>query len=207
MFRVLSKALAALVVATPLLADTDDSNMSALFNQEARALNAASAAHLQRLVTPASANGSSVKAMRYDTAWLANQSIEATGDAWQCLTEALYFEARGETLRGQFAVAEVILNRVDSPRYPGTVCGVVNQSCQFSYTCDGHPESMSETAARAQVGKVAALMLEGAPRELTEGATHYHTVAVNPRWASEFPMTTQIGVHRFYRQPLQISMN
>lgn len=101
----------------------------------------------------------------------------------------------------------MILNRVDSPRYPGTVCGVVNQTCQFSYTCDGLPESMSETAARAQVGKVAALMLEGAPRELTEGATHYHTVAVNPRWASKFPMTTQIGVHRFYRQPLQISMN
>ena len=105
------------------------------------------------------------------------------------------------------AVAEVILNRVDSPRYPDSVCGVVNQGCQFSYTCDGHSEAMHESGAEAQVGKIAAVMLEGAPRELTDGATHYHTVAVNPRWASAFPMTAQIGVHRFYRQPLQISMN
>lgn len=95
MFRVLSKALAALVVATPLFADTEDSNMSALFQQETRALNAASAAHLQRLVTPASADANSVKSLRYDAKWLASQAIEAQGEAWQCLTEALYFEARG----------------------------------------------------------------------------------------------------------------
>ncbi|MDZ4094139.1 MAG: cell wall hydrolase, partial [Paracoccaceae bacterium] len=63
----------------------------------------------------------------YDPAWLAAQPV-ASGDAeWQCLAQALYFEARGETLKGQFAVAEVILNRKDSGRYPTTVCGVVNQ--------------------------------------------------------------------------------
>ncbi|WP_234984194.1 cell wall hydrolase [Roseivivax jejudonensis] len=166
-------------------------------------MNAASAAHLQRLVTTPD---NAVKSLRYDARWLSQHPFDAGGRDWQCLTEALYFEARGESLRGQFAVAEVILNRVDSPRYPDSVCGVVNQTCQFSYTCDGLPETMHEARAKTQVGKVAGLMLEGAPRELTDGATHYHTVAVSPRWANAFPMTAQIGVHRFYRQPLQISM-
>ena len=169
------------------------------------ALNAASAAHLQRLVTPAPEGG--VKSLRYDSGWLSAQPAAAGGKEWSCLAQALYFEARGESVKGQFAVAEVILNRVDNPRYPNSVCGVVNQGCQFSYTCDGAPETIREKAAFARVGKVAGIMLNGAPRELTDGATHYHTVAVNPRWASKFPMTAQIGVHRFYRQPLQISMN
>ena len=205
MFRVLFMAFAAVFLAAQVQADTSDDSMESLIRQESRALNAASSAHLQRLVTPASA--SSVKSMRYDANWLAAQPVEAGGRDWTCLTEALYFEARGESIKGQVAVAEVILNRVDSPRYPDSVCGVVNQGCQFSYTCDGHSEAMHESGAEAQVGKIAAVMLEGAPRELTDGATHYHTVAVNPRWASAFPMTAQIGVHRFYRQPLQISMN
>ncbi|SFE07536.1 cell wall hydrolase [Roseivivax sediminis] len=202
MFRVLVATLAALVCAAPIHAQGDDDGVTKVLRQETRALNAASAAHLQRLVTPKSV----VKDLRYNQAWLAGQPFEAGGRDWQCLTEALYFEARGETVKGQFAVAEVILNRVDSPRYPDSVCGVVNQTCQFSYTCDGASEAMHETGAKRQVGKVASLMLEGVPRELTEGATHYHTVAVSPRWASRFPMTAQIGVHRFYRQPLQLSM-
>ena len=73
--------------------------------------------------------------------WLMAQPAPEGDAEWQCLTEALYFEARGESLEGQIAVAEVILNRVDSPLYPRTVCGVVKQrgggGCQFSYTCDG----------------------------------------------------------------------
>lgn len=130
----------------------------------------------------------------------------ATGDAqWQCLTEALYFEARGESLRGQFAVAEVILNRVDSPVYPGTVCAVVRQGsqgrCQFSFTCDGLRDVMRDPVAKARAGKIARLMLDGAPRGLTQGATHFHTRAVRPGWARRFPQTAEIGAHLFYRQP------
>lgn len=129
-----------------------------------------------------------------------------TGDAeWQCLTAALYFEARGETLEGQFAVAEVILNRVDSPVYPRTVCGVVRQSsdlgCQFSYVCDGRADVMSEKAAADRAGRIARIMLDGAPRVLTDGATHFHTRAVRPGWAHRFPRTAAIGAHLFYRQP------
>lgn len=126
------------------------------------------------------------------------------GDAeWQCLTQALYFEARGESLKGQFAVAEVILNRVDSPRYPNSVCGVVNQggngSCQFSYNCDGARDVMAEQGAADVAGRIARLMLDGAPRNLTYGATHFHTAAVRPSWSKAFERTAMIGTHLFYK--------
>jgi spore germination cell wall hydrolase CwlJ-like protein len=143
--------------------------------------------------------------LRYDAAWLASQPAP-TGDAeWQCLTTALYFEARGESLKGQFAVAEVILNRADSPRFPGSVCGVVNQGgrkgCQFSYVCDGHKDVMRERGAIDRAGRIARVMLDGAPRALTEGATYFHSTGVRPGWAHRFPRTAAIGAHLFYRQP------
>ncbi|WP_233491746.1 cell wall hydrolase [Nioella nitratireducens] len=128
------------------------------------------------------------------------------GRQWQCMAEALYFEARGESVEGQFAVAEVILNRVDNPDYPNTICGVVNQgtgrrfACQFTYTCDGRPETITETAIYDRLGKIARVMINGGPRNLTGGATHYHANWVNPRWAQVFPQTAEIGVHRFYRE-------
>ncbi|WP_234822594.1 cell wall hydrolase [Palleronia aestuarii] len=131
----------------------------------------------------------------------------ATGDAqWNCLTEALYFEARGESIRGIFAVAEVILNRVDSARFPSSVCRVVNQgtgrkfACQFTYTCDGIPENVREKWAWRQVGKIARLMLDGGSRPLTEGALYYHTRAVSPYWSRVFDRTVTIGAHHFYAQ-------
>jgi spore germination cell wall hydrolase CwlJ-like protein len=127
------------------------------------------------------------------------------GDAeWQCLTQALYFEARGESLEGQVAVAEVILNRVDSPLYPRTVCGVVKQrgggGCQFSYVCDGKTR-MREKASADRAGRIARAMLDGAPRLLTDGATHFHTRGVRPSWSKRFARTASIGAHLFYRQP------
>lgn len=140
-------------------------------------------------------------------AWIDSLPKKTGGADWKCLTEALYFEARGETIAGQFAVAEVILNRVDSKVFPDTVCGVIRQGtgkryqCQFTYTCDGHPEAIHEPAAFERVGKVARLMLDGADRRLTKGATHYHTKAVRPRWSRTFPRTATIGVHHFYRMP------
>ncbi len=136
-----------------------------------------------------------------------------TGADWQCLAEALYFEARGEPLAGQAAVAEVILNRVDAAQFPGSVCGVVRQGagngrgCQFSYACDGQPNAIRERAAYAQVGKVARLMLEGVPRSLTDGATYFHTPAVRPAWARRFEETARIGSHIFYRDPRQLSQD
>lgn len=151
--------------------------------------------------------------LTYSRAWLDAQPKTSGGAQWQCLTEALYFEARGETVKGQFAVAEVIMNRVDSAEFPNSVCGVVNQGtgrkyqCQFTYTCDGHKEVVAEPRAFARVGKVAKMMIKGADRPLTDGATHYHTRAVNPRWARVFPRTATIGVHHFYKMPTRLSQN
>ena len=130
---------------------------------------------------------------------------------WRCLTEALYFEARGENLVGQVAVAEVILNRVDSKTYPDSVCGVIQQgqsrrnSCQFSYICDGKVEHIGNRRAFEEMGQIAWVMLQGKPRILTGKATHYHNSSVKPRWAKRLVRTARIGDHIFYRQALQLS--
>jgi len=145
------------------------------------------------------------KPIDYTIAWLDAQPT-ASGDAqFECLAQALYFEARGETVKGQFAVAEVVMNRVASAQFPNSVCKVVNQGtgrrnqCQFSYTCDGRAEVVVEHQAHERVAKVARAVLDGAGTELTEGATYYHTTAVRPRWSRIFTNTVRIGVHLFYR--------
>ena len=151
------------------------------------------------------AGGGTPGQIRYEAAWLASQPAASGGEEWKCLAEALYFEARGESVAGQFAVAEVILNRVDVAAFPETVCGVVKQgtgrlnACQFSFACDGRPERIIEPAAFTRAGKIARLMLDGAPRALTQGATYFHTIAVNPPWARRFARTAEIGRHYFYR--------
>lgn len=136
------------------------------------------------------------------------------GKQWQCLTEALYFEARGETVKGQFAVAEVIMNRAESSDFPASVCGVVKQGaggrknrCQFSYACDGLPETMSEAEAVERAGKIARIIVDGGPRPLTKGATYYHAKWVSPRWSRKFARTATIGVHHFYKPGIEISQN
>ncbi len=150
-------------------------------------------------------NHPDIPAVSYTRQWVAGQPNATGGADWRCLSEALYFEARGESVKGQFAVAEVILNRVKSSKFPGTVCAVVNQGtgkrnrCQFSYTCDGNPENIHEPAAYRNVGKIARALLDGAPRNLTVGATYYHNHTVRPRWSRVFTRTASIDGHLFYR--------
>ncbi|OYX17967.1 MAG: hypothetical protein B7Z04_13485 [Rhodobacterales bacterium 32-66-9] len=152
---------------------------------------------------PAPAAGA--PAERITEAWLMAQPAPKGDAEWQCLTEALYFEARGESLDGQIGVAEVILNRVDSPLYPRSVCGVVKQrgggGCQFSYVCDGRSDRMRDKVSADRAGRIARAMLDGAPRLLTGGATYFHARGVRPSWSKRFPMTAAIGAHLFYRQP------
>lgn len=185
-------------------------NLGKLMGAERVALNGLKSSKIDALAQPrtgrVSTRGLRAPQIEYSRAWLASQPRASGGDDWACLTEALYFEARGETIKGQFAVAEVILNRVDSPRFPNTVCSVVNQgtgrkfACQFTYTCDGRAEHFNNPKAYEDVGKVARAALEGAPRRLTSGATYYHTTAVSPRWSRKFRRTARIGVHLFYRR-------
>lgn len=150
---------------------------------------------------------------QFSRAWIDAQP-RAQGDAqWRCLSEALYFEARGETVKGQFAVAEVIMNRVQSARFPGSLCGVINQGtgkkyqCQFTYTCDGNKEVIAEPGAFTRVGKIARAAMDGKAAALTDGATHYHTTAVRPRWARVYTRTARIGVHLFYRHTWRTASN
>ncbi len=149
----------------------------------------------------------------YSKAWLDEQPQAAGDENFRCLAEALYFEARGESIRGQFAVAEVILNRVESGRFPDSLCGVIKQGtgkkyqCQFTYTCDGKKEIINEKRAFERVSKVARAAIDGVAEEMTSGATHYHTKAVRPSWSRVYKETARIGVHIFYRHNYRTASN
>ena len=150
-------------------------------------------------------------ALSLDPQALDRVKVRSRTENWYCLTEALYFEARGEPLRGQIAVAEVILNRVDSKKYPNSVCGVVQQgqhrrnACQFSYNCDGKSNRIGEKKAFNKLGKLAYVMLNGADRKLTGDAQYYHNNTVRPRWSRKMVRTARIGRHIFYRLPVKLS--
>ena len=124
----------------------------------------------------------------------------------RCLTEAVYFEARGEPRLGKLAVAEVIMNRARSPRFPDTACAVIAQGqdkrhkCQFSYKCDGQPERIENARAWAEARSVADDVLYAGLHPVTAGATHYHADRVVPGWSNRLLKTRRIGQHIFYRE-------
>ena len=124
----------------------------------------------------------------------------------KCLAEAIYFESRGEAVRGQMAVAQVILNRVFSGKYPNTVCGVVYQNahrrlhCQFTFACDGIPDIVREPDMWERAKTISAEMLDGKLWLPEVGkATHYHAYWVHPGWVREMTKMHRLGVHTFYR--------
>jgi hypothetical protein len=121
-----------------------------------------------------------------------------------CLTQAVYFEARGETPRGQAAVAQVVMNRVKSPSFPKTVCGVVFQGaashgCQFSFACDGSMRRGRETSAWDRARRIAERTLSGVRLADIGAATHFHTLSVQPAWGPQMLRVAQVGLHVFYR--------
>jgi spore germination cell wall hydrolase CwlJ-like protein len=124
----------------------------------------------------------------------------------QCLTAGVYFEARGEPVKGQAAVAQVILNRVRNPAYPKTVCGVVYQNedwrngCQFSFACDGVRERVADKHSWT-IAEDIALAVTAGKIWLPEvgSSTHYHATYVHPRWARAMEKMKKIGRHIFYR--------
>jgi spore germination cell wall hydrolase CwlJ-like protein len=143
-----------------------------------------------------------------DHAWAATPLPEESFSAKQqkCLASGIYFEARGESLRGQAAVAQVILNRVRNPAYPGTICDVVYQNedwrnrCQFSFACDNikdrvrsqeHWKTAEEIAMAVTAGKIWL--------QEVGSSTHYHAVYVRPKWGRTMKKVGRIGLHIFYR--------
>jgi spore germination cell wall hydrolase CwlJ-like protein len=126
----------------------------------------------------------------------------------RCMVTALYFEARSESDEGQIAVGQVIMNRVKSPDYPDTICGVVYQGsdrrtgCQFSFTCDGRPDRPQDKAEWERSIYLANLVLEGKVWLKAIGeSTHYHANYVNPAWRREMDRKKKVGHHIFYRSP------
>jgi len=125
----------------------------------------------------------------------------------ECLAVAIFFEARDQPIEGQYAVAEVVMNRVISERWPDTICGVVFQDRQFSFTHDGKPDRMEKYAeddliewrAMKQARAVAEDVFRSEYTEIT--STHYHALSVRPSWAKHYKFDGRIGDHVFYTAP------
>ncbi|EJZ20420.1 cell wall hydrolase involved in spore germination [Rhizobium sp. Pop5] len=143
-----------------------------------------------------------------DHAWAASvlpPSVFSAGEQ-QCLASGIYFEARGESVKGQAAVAQVILNRVRNPAYPKTICGVVYQNedwrnrCQFSFACDSIKDRVN-SEYHWRVARDVAMAVTSGKIWLPQvgSATHYHAVYVRPKWAKTMEKVGRIGLHVFYR--------
>jgi spore germination cell wall hydrolase CwlJ-like protein len=125
-----------------------------------------------------------------------------------CLTQAIYHEARGESENGQWAVANVIINRAMNKRYPSTLCGVVYQNansghCQFSFACDGRSDMGTERQAWNRANRIADAAFGEfqhgqRPDVLPKSALFYHAKTVNPGWSNTYHEVAAIGGHVFY---------
>ncbi|MBC7905871.1 MAG: cell wall hydrolase [Rhodospirillaceae bacterium] len=116
----------------------------------------------------------------------------------RCLAMNVYWESRGQPVAGQAAVAHVTLNRASSPSFPASICGVVHQSCQFGWTCDGKGNQPTDAAAWAESVDVAKRALAGEP-DPTGGALYFHHVEERPQWArGRYGTRVVIGQHVFF---------
>ncbi|MEO6395365.1 MAG: cell wall hydrolase [Devosia sp.] len=163
-------------------------------------------------VAPIPATPSERLAYARETGSIADLPVTATDgkkvsdkEIW-CMATAIYFEARGESYRGQVAVGQVVMNRVAHRLYPDTICAVVFQNqnmrnaCQFSFACDGIPETVTDKTSWKQADTIARGVIDGTlylPE--VEKATHYHATYVYPRWAPKLKKVTKIGHHVFYK--------
>lgn len=121
-----------------------------------------------------------------------------------CLSEALYHEARGTVDKGLRAVGEVILNRATDPRFPDSICGVIDQryngACQFSYRCDSIPNGIfNEPNEKARTLAMALTLLTDRQEDITNGALFFHAASMNPGWFATLSPRGQFGGNIFYR--------
>lgn len=119
-------------------------------------------------------------------------------DERECLALNIYHEARGESVIGQIAVAQVTVNRVNHDYFPDTVCEVVWQPHQFSWTGDGYSDAVEDQSAYSVALNIADWVLRGEEDDPTNGSLFYHANWVNPSWTSSLDRDTQIGIHIFY---------
>ena len=132
---------------------------------------------------------------------VATYAAEVAGSAdAECLANAVYFEARGESLRGQLAVAQVVLNRASSGRFPASICGVVVQPAQFSFVRRGHmPRADRSSEAWRRAVAIARIAVQStAPRVVPTTCLWYHANYVSPSWGHRLEQSARIGLHIFY---------
>ena len=138
--------------------------------------------------------------------YLALIDVDHAAAEERCLDEAIYFEARGESEAGQAAVAQVVLNRVESGHYPASICGVVYQNwrrhnaCQFSFACQGKTLRVAEPVSWTTAVRIAREVLLGGDYSAeVGGSTYYLADYAHPRWARTLQRTDVIGHHIFYQ--------
>ena len=136
------------------------------------------------------------------------QSFDITNHPQEhCMALNVYYEARSSNLADKYAVADVVLNRVQDSRWPDTICGVVQdgyvkgrRDCQFSWYCDGKNDNPGNIDRWKEAQMIAWSIIHWDKyRGIAEGANHYHATYVSPRWAKELNLVGRIGAHIFYR--------
>jgi hypothetical protein len=142
----------------------------------------------------------------FDGSVLNQQGKKVSDKEVWCMATAIYFESRGESYRGQVAVGQVVMNRVAHKLYPDTICGVVFQNqnkrnaCQFSFACDGIPETVNDQKSWKQAMAIAKDVISGKEYLADVGySTHYHATYVYPHWAPRMKKNVKIGMHVFYQ--------
>lgn len=116
----------------------------------------------------------------------------------KCLTNAIYFEARGESLKGKMAVANVIDNRVNDPKFPKTYCDVIHEKNQFSYLWDGIPNKITDKAAFIEARKVARMLVTNKLRDNTNGALFYKKIGIHSPFFNKLKRVKRIENHEFF---------
>lgn len=120
-------------------------------------------------------------------------------DQLECLAMNIYHESRGEEVLGQIAVGQVTMNRVEHEWFPDSVCEVVWQNKQFSWTHDGLADAPTDSKAWSRAKSIAETVYAGEEDDPTEGSLFYHAEWVNPSWTKKMDFHSQIGVHKFYQ--------
>ncbi|HEX8572950.1 MAG TPA: cell wall hydrolase [Allosphingosinicella sp.] len=159
-------------------------------------------ANVTALVTPkpeAPAAAASPQAGNLADLVLAYASAATADREQECLANAVYFEARSEPIEGQLAVAEVVMNRAASGRYPTDLCAVITQKAQFSFIQRGKfPRADRESAAWKKAVAIAIIARQKLAGNLPSGVLWYHATYVSPSWGKRLTKQTQIGLHIFY---------
>jgi len=130
---------------------------------------------------------------------LNSPSIAYTTQDIECLALTIYFEARGEPQEGKIAVAFVVLNRVKSKKFPSSICDVVFDRCQFSWTCDKISNIPKNKHAWNKSKQLATDILAHKYKDNTKGAQFFHKKTITPKWAKSLTLTTVIDNHKFYK--------